>query len=333
MGITSDGGGSNADPAADAGRGDVVVGVDGSAPGQAALEWAARAAVERGSGLLILHALNMPLVSVPFGHPVRLTPTPETAERAAHLLERALAHLHDRYPGLEARTQVSSADAVHALRAAARTAAVAVVGSRGLGGLGSVFLGSVSIRVSACAPCPVAVVPGPKEEDDGERRARRRGRVVVGIDGSRDADAALRFALEEAARVGGEVLALHAWQIPAPIDTGALSGPSYVVEHRFAAHTAEKHVQGMVEEARTEATADVPARAAAVEDNAVHALLQAGADADLIVVGSRGRGGFAGLLLGSVSQGVLHYADVPVVVVRSREQESDGADRPGSAPR
>lgn len=325
MGITFDEAGSGdapgADPGDGTGRGDVVVGVDGSAPGQAALEWAARAAVERGTGLLILHALNMPLVSVPFGHPVRLTPTPETAERAAHLLERALAHLRGRYPGLEARTQVSSADAVHALLAAARTAAVVVVGTRGLGGIGSVFLGSVSIRVSAHAPCPVAVVPGPKEGEAAERTDGRRARVVVGVDGSRDADAALRFALGEAARGGGEVLALHAWQISAPIDAGALSDPSYVVEHRFAAHIAEKHVQAMVEEARTDATADVPARAVAVEDNPVHALIRAGSGADLIVVGSRGRGGFAGLLLGSVSQGVLHYADVPVVVVRNRAPE------------
>ncbi|MDA2804817.1 universal stress protein [Nocardiopsis suaedae] len=320
MGITSDGGGSGADPAAEAGRGDVVVGIDGSAPGQAALEWAAREAEERGTGLLILHALNMPLVSVPFGHPVRLTPTPETAERAGRLLDQASAHLRRRHPELKARTQVSSADAVHALLAAARTAAVVAVGSRGLGGLGSVFLGSVSIRVSAHAPCPVAVVPGPKEGDGAERTAGRRGRVVVGVDGSRDADAALRFALEEAARGGGEVLALHAWQISAPIDAGALSDPSYVVEHRFAAHIAEKHVQAMVEEARTDTTADVPARAVAVEDNPVHALIRAGSGADLLVVGSRGRGGFTGLLLGSVSQGVLHHADVPVVLVRNRAQ-------------
>ena len=326
MGITSDESGSGADhgaaaPGDRADRRDVVVGVDGSAPGQAALEWAARAAEGRGTGLLVLHALNMPLVTAPFGHPVRLAPTPETAERAGHLLDRALAHLRRLHPGLEVRTQVSSADAVHALLAAARSAAVVVVGSRGLGSLGSVFLGSVSLRVSAHAACPVAVVPGPAAEDAGERTAARRGRVVVGVDASRDSAAALRFALEEAAWRGAEVLALYAWQISAPIDAGALSDPTYVVEHRFAAHIAEKHVQAMVEEARTDAVADVPARALAVEDNPVHALLQAGAGADLVVVGSRGRGGFAGLLLGSVSQGVLHHADGPVVVVRNQGQE------------
>ncbi|WP_017555622.1 universal stress protein [Nocardiopsis baichengensis] len=305
----------------------IVVGVDGSPGGRAALEWAARAAAVRGLELLVLHALNMPLITVPFGYPVRMTPTAETAGRAAHLVQAAVSGLAEAHPGLVVRSQLSSSDPAHALIAAGRTAAMVVVGSRGLGGLGSVFLGSVSIRVGAHAHCPVVVVPGAADEhEDRPGRRPEHGRVVVGVDGSRDSDVALRFALDHAARTGAEVVALHAWLISAPIDTRGLADASYVVEHRFAAESAYKHVLTMVEAARTEATADVAARAVAVEDHPAHALLTEGAGADLIVVGSRGRGGFAGLLLGSVSQTVLHHAEVPVAVVRHRRTEDSVAD-------
>ncbi|KIH99859.1 universal stress protein UspA [Streptomonospora alba] len=301
----------------------MVVGVDGSAASRTALEWAARAAADRALPLTVLHALSMPVVAAPFGHAVRMTPTPETADHAARLLESAVAHVSRSRPGLEVRTEVSSLGPAHSLLAAARRAAMVVVGSRGLGGVASAFPGSVSVRVSAHAPCPVAVIPEPRTEAGGEQEGdrRERGRVVVGLDGSADSEAALRFALDEASRTGAELVAVHAWLMSAPIDASALTDPSYVAEHRFAADRADTYVRTMVETARSADTADVPVRVAVVEDHPAHALLSEGAQADLIVVGSRGRGGFAGLLLGSVSQTVLHHAPAPVVVTRPRPQE------------
>ncbi|OKI18561.1 hypothetical protein A6A08_24650 [Nocardiopsis sp. TSRI0078] len=114
----------------------------------------------------------------------------------------------------------------------------------------------------------------------------------MGVDGSPASRAALEWAAREAA--DREDLAVH----------------------------ADRYVRAVVEEARGEHTGDVPVSFAVVEDQAAHALLSRDEGADLLVVGSRGRGGFAGLLLGSVSQSVLHHARVPVAVVRPRPQES-----------
>ncbi|ADH66552.1 universal stress protein [Nocardiopsis dassonvillei] len=302
----------------------IVVGVDGSPGSRAALDWAARAAADRGLELLVLHALSMPVISAPLGFTGRVPPTPELADWAERLLREAVDHVARTRPGLELRTEVSKLDPARALLTASRSAEMAVVGSRGLGGTASVFLGSVSVRVSAHATCPVAVVPGPDEAvGGGDPRVRgERGRVVVGLDGSAGGRAALRFALDEAARTGAELVAVHAWEIPNPVDVTALDPAAHAAVREYLVSRADEHVRALVEEARTERTGDVPVRVEVVQDQAAHALLTRGDDADLIVVGSRGRGGFAGLLLGSVSQTVLHHARVPVVVARSRSGRS-----------
>ncbi|WP_077689598.1 MULTISPECIES: universal stress protein [Nocardiopsis] len=304
----------------------IVVGVDGSPASRAALEWAAREAAGRGLELLLLHALSMPVIGAPLGHTLRMPPSQELTDWSAHLLQEAVDHVTRTRPDLEVRTRSSMVDPAHALLNASRAASMVVVGSRGLGGAASAFLGSVSIRVSAHAPCSVVVVPAPGEAPDGEeRRAHEgRGRVVVGLDGSRDAEAALRFALEEAARTGAELVAVHAWTVSVPLDLTAFAADAYAAEREDLAVHADKYVRAVVEEVRDEHTGDVPVSFAVVEDQAAHALLSRGGDADLLVVGSRGRGGFAGLLLGSVSQSVLHHARVPVAVVRPRPEEAGG---------
>lgn len=296
----------------------VVVGADGSPGSRAALDWAARAAADRGLELLVLHALNMPVISAPLGFTGRMPPTQELTDWAERLLREAVDRVTRTRPGLDLRTRVSTLDPTRALLAASRSAEMAVVGSRGLGGAASVFLGSVSIRISAHASCPVAVVPVPDGAVvEGEPRARgERGRVVVGLDGSAGGRAALRFALDEAARTGAELVALHAWQAPAPVDITTLDPAAHTLVREYLVSRADEHVHALVDETRDEHTADVPVRVEVVQDQAAHALLHRGEDADLIVVGSRGRGGFTGLLLGSVSQTVLHHARVPVVVAR-----------------
>ncbi|WP_150242655.1 universal stress protein [Nocardiopsis quinghaiensis] len=302
----------------------IVVGVDGSPASRSALEWAARAAADRGLELLVLHALSMPVIGAPLGHTLRMPPSQELTDWSAHLLREAVDHATRAHPGLEVRTRVSMVDPAHALLTASRTAAMVVMGSRGLGGVASAFLGSVSIRVSAHAPCSVVVVPAPGEAAaGGERREREsRGRVVVGLDGSHDAETALRFAFDEAARTGAELVAVHAWTVSVPLDVTAFAAAAYAADREDLAVHADRYVRAVVEETRGERAEDVPVRFAVVEDQAAHALLSQGEDADLIVVGSRGRGGFTGLLLGSVGQSVLHHARVPVAVVRPRTEEA-----------
>ncbi|WP_285732737.1 universal stress protein [Nocardiopsis sp. ATB16-24] len=297
----------------------IIVGVDGSPASRAALEWAAREAADRGLELVVLHALSMPVIGAPPGHTLRMPPSQELADWSTHLLQEAVEHVTRSHPGLEVRYRTSMVDPAHALLKASRTATLVVVGSRGLGGAASAFLGSVSIRVSAHAPCTVVVVPAPGQASADEKRRDPEGygRVVVGLDGSRDAEEALYFALEEAARTGAELVAVHAWTVSVPLGLTAFAAEAYAAEREDLVVHAERYVRDVVEEARRKYTEDVPVRFEVVEDQAAHALLSAGEDADLLAVGSRGRGGFTGLLLGSVSQSVLHHARVPVAVVRS----------------
>ncbi|TDQ53402.1 universal stress protein [Actinorugispora endophytica] len=293
------------------GTGAVVVGVDGSAGSARALDWAVTAALARGTGLRLVYALGLPLVTLPLGGPVRMAPSQETSAAAAAMLAQALERVHAAAPGLPVTSEVSRVEAHHALLKAAEGASLVVVGSRGLGGVGSLFLGSVSFRVAAHARCPVVVVP----PGEGAPTVGR-GRVVVGVDGSEHASAALRFALAEAAHTRSEVVALHAWTAPpAPVDPFVVVGADVGADRERQDARTRAWVSEDVERARTPETREVPVRVEASEGHHARALLEAGADADLVVVGSRGRGGFAGLLLGSVSQAVLHHAPVPVAVV------------------
>lgn len=298
-------------PGGDTKTGAVVVGVDGSEGSVRALEWGVAAALARGAELHLLHALNLPLLSTPLGGPVRVGPSQETSDSAAALLKGALERVHAAAPRMAVTTEVSQVEPHHALLKAAEEAGLVVVGSRGLGGVGSVFLGSVSLRVASRARCPVVVVP-----PGGDAPPVRRGRVVVGVDGSESAAAALRFALEEAAHSRSELVVLHAWQAPpAPTDPFTVLSADVEVDRAKQAARVRAWLSEAVEAARAPQTRDVPVRVEAREGHGAAALLEEGARTDLIAVGSRGRGGFAGLLLGSVSQAVLHHAGVPVAVV------------------
>ncbi|GAA3766370.1 universal stress protein [Salinactinospora qingdaonensis] len=311
---------SHAQPAESHG---VVVGVDGSEPSRAALDWAAQAAVHRGVGLTVLYAMSMPLIATPFGHPTRVTPTPEVADRASTLLNSAVEHVKTAHPHLSVHTQLSEIEPAPAMLAAAKHADLVVVGSRGHGGAASLFLGSVSVRLASHAACPVVVVP-----PDSTTLHQPRGRVVVGVDGSAASATALRFALEEAALRDADLTALRAWQPAVPFDPMELAAVEYTVDRESLVARATKYVHTIVEEARSEATRSVPVHVVMVEEHPAQALLTESHTADLIVVGSRGRGGFRGLLLGSVSQAVLHHAAVPVMVTRADVESAHEAEPP-----
>ncbi|PSK93658.1 nucleotide-binding universal stress UspA family protein [Murinocardiopsis flavida] len=301
-------------PPARSGR-EVVVGVDGSAPSRSALALAARLAGDRRAGLRILYALSMPVFATPFTHTVRMPPDPDVADRASALLTAAAEHIAALHPGLSVVTEAAPPEPAPALLAASRDAELVVVGSRGLSGVGSLFLGSVSIRVSSHAACPVVVVPPGSAIERVERPS-----IVVGVDDSPQSGAALRFAFEEAARTGADVVAVHAWQALGAFGTGGPTASGEVIDHETVMLRYRTHFQGILDGARAAGTGRVPASLVIVEDHPARALLAEGRAADLIVVGSRGRGGFRGLILGSVSQAILHHATVPVVVTRGGQE-------------
>jgi nucleotide-binding universal stress UspA family protein len=172
------------------------------------------------------------------------------------------------------------------------------------------LLGSVSHQVVHHAACPVTVVPVNWPATDVPAR------IVVGIDGSEASQVALRWALDEAARWSSELVVVHAWTTPYPVEPWGL-----VVAPRDEAvfeQSSRELIEGMVDRA----VADGAHRprvwtARTVEDAAGPALVHAAMDADLLVVGSRGRGGFTALLVGSTSLQCLHRANCPVTIVPS----------------
>jgi nucleotide-binding universal stress UspA family protein len=154
------------------------------------------------------------------------------------------------------------------------------------------------------------------------RETVRQQRIVVGVDGSRQSKAALRWALGQAELTGAVVEAINAWPVPVntgfgPVECGWVAGGSEIDELKKAAEEILNEALDEVRESHPAIT--VHTRAAAGHPASI--LLKAAAGADLLVVGSRGHGGFVGALLGSVSQYCVHHATCPVVVIRGERSE------------
>lgn len=289
----------------------VVVGVDGSASSLAAVEAAAREARWRGAGLRLVHAFIWPAMHVPLG-PSPLGP-PEGGLRnmAERLLAEAEEHARTVAPEVDVSSAVVTGEPLTVLEAQSRAAELVVVGSRGMGGFVGLMVGSTAVHLAAHGRCPVLVV---REQGEGT------GPIVVGVDGSSAGAGAVDFAFAEAALRGVGIVALHAWTtwnapMPAPQDEAM----PYANEPEALAAGEER----LLSEALAGHQGRYPG--VSVKREAVHggtreALIEASRTAQLLVVGARGRGGFAGLLLGSVSQAVLHHAHCPVAVVRRPEE-------------
>jgi nucleotide-binding universal stress UspA family protein len=287
--------------------GQIVVGIDGSRDSEAALFWAAREARLREDRLVILYAVHTPVTAVPFGGAPVLPPTAELKAYGENLLEVAAAMVADDDAPLDVITDLVVQPPVAALLEAARTADLIVVGSRGLGTVGAAFLGSISTRVASRATCPTVVI----HPDAGEYRTT--GPIVVGIDGPQS-DAAFRFAVGEAQRRGSTVEAVHAYWLPVvamPIEGTNITGSA----ENYARRTAEDHIEEFMNRNRHAVPDQVKVTTQVVLNDPAEALAQLSDTAALVVVGSRGRGAFRGMLLGSVSQRVLHRANGPVAVV------------------
>lgn len=283
----------------------IVVGVDGSDESRRALHWAVEEAAAWDAELDVVHAWDVPFASV--APPISTTYQADVDEfeRAAELLiDTEVAAATGRAAAVPRQVEkiVVRDSAARALLDCAKGADLLVVGSRGRGGFGGLLLGSVSNQCLHHASCPVVVVRGALDES-------RRGPVLVGIDGSECGRQALTWAIADAASNHRPVLALAAWSW---LDQPGDFSPDY------GAKDVQTMAEAAVAQARREVSGggDVDIEVRVVNYHAAPALIEASSGASLLVVGSRGLGGFRGLLLGSVSNKCVHHAHCPVVVVR-----------------
>ncbi|WP_144126667.1 universal stress protein [Catellatospora sichuanensis] len=273
----------------------IVVGVDGSTSADLALRWAADEARLRHVPLRLVHVVDSPGPRGAYGYL-----TDDVTCFGADLLARAKELIADRQ--VPATAAVVCDGAAHGLIRAAADATMLVVGSRGHGGFHDLLLGSTSLQTAMHAACPVAVVR-PRAADAGEQ-----GRIVLGTDGSPRSAAAARVAFEEARLRRTGLTVVHAWRGSLPEATAGLSEEdAYEVKAWMVLNDA---IAPWVSR-----YPDVPVRKVLRRDSAARTLITESAGAELVVVGCRGRGGFASLVLGSASHALLHHAACPVVVV------------------
>lgn len=284
----------------------ILVAVDGSAESDAAVTWAAREAALRRVPLTLLHAVAPVVVGWPVGQLYNEMPEWQKDHADFVVAEARLAAREclDESEQPEVRTEIVYANAVSTLVAASKQADLVVVGSQGIGALGRMLLGSVSSALIQHAHCPVAII---RSGDAGVPDPG--ATVVVGIDGSPASEAATALAFDEASRRGVDLVALHAWS-----DVGVFPvlGMDWHERESQGQEVLAERLAGWQEQ-----YPDVKVQRSLVCDTPAKWLIEAAERAQLVVVGSRGRGGFPGMLLGSVSSAVVHSVKVPVIVVRS----------------
>ncbi|MCP2322903.1 nucleotide-binding universal stress UspA family protein [Hamadaea flava] len=282
----------------------IVAGVDGSPESLAAAAVAAREAVLRGVPVRIVHGFIWPAMrNVPLG-PAALGPAEGGLEnQARQIVAEGVAAVRAAAPGVEVTGEVITGSAAQALIRASGGASIVVVGDRGLGAFAGLLAGSVSIHVAAHAACPVMVVRGTTDPSTP---------VLLAVDGSPAGDAAVGFAFQEAALRNVPLWALHVWAHPTA-DVATEMQP-LIFDESVARENEERLIIDALARWRTEFP-DVDLRTQVVHGRVRRTILEATRGAQIIVLGSRGFGGFKGMLLGSVSQAALYHSDCPVVIV------------------
>lgn len=299
----------------------VVVGVDGSEHSLVAADFAAAEAALRRLPVEIVHGYLPPVpllaATPPDMVPIGALPGLDEQERqmqaamreqAERVLRQAAARLHHRHPDLPIVTRLRDGHPAEVLADASRQATLVVVGHRGVGGFVGLLTGSVGIHLAQHAACPVIVVRSQAGAAGNGWQPAAGAPVVVGVDGSEGSRRAAEFAAQSAEWYETPLIVLYAWTGGGWPPGRAQSGqpPPAVPEavSRVVTELTDKHPTiGVHPEVRHH----VPAH---------EALVAASKQARLVVAGSRGLGGFRGLLLGSVSQALIHHAQCPVAVVR-----------------
>jgi nucleotide-binding universal stress UspA family protein len=293
----------------------IVVGYDGSVAATAALRWALDEGRRLAAPVRLVYVLEWPVHIEPIAQRPAGWPDSQFRRDAEAVVEDAITDAARSDPDVTVRPVLLEGPVAATLCTLSMPVRMIVLGHRGRGGFSGLLLGSVSLAVAAHAQCPVVVVRGASSPDVG-----RDLHVAVGVDDSVTARLAVGFAFEEAASRGVGLVAVRAWQPPpVPWRTGARP----LALDAGELETAERHALHEALEPWQRKYPAVPATARLWRGSPSHALVTESGQAQLVVVGSRGRGGFAGLLLVSVSQQLLHHAHCAVAVVREIRSATD----------
>lgn len=286
----------------------IVVGIDGSEGARKAARWAALAAARHHTSVTLIHALGYAEL---YGGQV--VPPPEGLKddlrtRGWKLLREASAEARS-VAGGEVKVELRSDSAAEVLVDASAKAELLVLGESGHNRVTTVLGYSVTSALAAHAHCPVVSVHG----DGWDTPSAKYLPVVVGVDGGLVSEHAIALAFREADALGAELVAVHAWGTD---NTVRVFGEASNEFEWAPLAEGERRLLSQRLAGWCEKYPDVTIRQVVAQDRAAHELAQWSHKAQLLVVGSRGRGGFAGLLLGSTSQSLIHHATCPVLIAR-----------------
>ena len=283
----------------------VLVGVDGSAGSLAAVEFGAWEAKRRRVALQLVTGYIGETPYLTYGMATVGSLTHSLRDEARATVTEVEFQTRSKHPGLSVRATVVAGGGASGLVELSRDASLVVVGSRGHGGFGDLLIGSVAAQVAMHAHAPVVVVRPPVADRshaaDAARVGAAAGPVVVGLDGSAGSELALRFAVDEAVARDRPLVVAHVWWAHAN-DGNAEAGADRLIADAIDPWVA-KHPDLQIE------------RRPIHDRNPTWSLIETSREAALLVVGTRGRGGFASLLLGSVSRALAAHARCPIAVV------------------
>lgn len=277
-----------------------LVGVDGSDHSNRALEWALDRATARGASVELLHVADVSFLSESVAF------LSEAQKASEQMLQQQIEYANSLGFTGEISGNAIVGHQIAEVEEASKSADLLVLGAHTGSKFAGSFFGTRAVKIAAVAHCPVAVIPA-------EHQTVAGGGIVVGVDGSEASKKAIAYAAEVASFRGVPLVAVYAWMPPLTPGLEYLWSEELVSSQREAAEEAIAiGTAGLAER-----YPDLVIQREIVQAPPVAALVQTAEGADLVVVGSRGRGGLTRLLLGSVSHGVLQALPCPVIVTRA----------------